>query len=504
MSKAFDKVWHEGLIFKLKSYGIEGNLLALLRDFLSDRQQRVVINGKFSVWKNISAGVPQGSVLGPLLFLIYINDLPDSLQTKPYLFADDVSLFESVHNESESADKLNDDLSVINYWSYQWKMLFNPDANKQAIEVYFTNKNMIDNIPRLLFNGNFVNSLHFHKHLGLILDHKLTFVNHLNGKIAQANKGIGVIKALYFILPRKALLDIYKSFIRPHLDYCDIIYHKPTSDELSILDYDINSSINPNKTFNDMIESVQYNAALAITGCIRGTSRDRIYNELGIMSLYDRRNFRRLVFLYKIKNDLLPNYLKLLLPENQVPNNYSFRRRHRNIISTRTKKFQYSFFPHCVNAWGKLSNFITGALTLSIFKSRYLQFFSVAPNSIFKIHNPDGLKFLTRLRMGLSHLKSHKYRHNFKDTPDQFCVCDNKSIESVEHYLLCCPLYCPMREQLFTDLNNEISIIPFHKTFLTRLLLYGNESFSAYTNNFILKCSINYIMNTERFHGPLL
>ena len=106
--------------------------------------------------------------------------------------------------------------------------------------------------------------------------------------------------------------------------------------------------------------------------------------------------------------------------------------------------------------------------------------------------------------MGLSHLKSHKYRHNFKDTPDQFCVCDNKSIESVEHYLLCCPLYCPMREQLFTDLNNEISIIPFHKTFLTRLLLYGNESFSAYTNNFILKCSINYIMNTERFHGPLL
>ena len=103
--------------------------------------------------------------------------------------------------------------------------------------------------------------------------------------------------------------------------------------------------------------------------------------------------------------------------------------------------------------------------------------------------------------MALSHLKSHKY---FKDTPNQFCVCDNKSIESIEHYLLCCPLYCPMCEQLFTDLNNEISIIPFHKTFLTCLLLYGNESFSAYTNNFILKCSINYIMNTKRFHGPLL
>ena len=99
MSKAFDKVWHEGLLFKLKTYGIEGSILALLGDFLSARQQRVLINGKFSGWRNISAGVPQGSVLGPLLFLIYINDLPDSLQSKPYLFADDVSLFEPVHNE---------------------------------------------------------------------------------------------------------------------------------------------------------------------------------------------------------------------------------------------------------------------------------------------------------------------------------------------------------------------------------------------------------------------
>ena len=161
-------------------------------------------------------------------------------------------------------------------------MLFNPDAKKQAIEVYFTNKRVVGNIPHLLFNGIIVNTVNSHKQLGLILDQKLTFVDHLNEKIAKANKGIGVIKTLFNILPRKALLNIYTSFIRPHLDYCDIIYHKHTNDELSILDYESDSSIGPNKRFNNMIESVQYNAALAIADCIRDTSRDKIYKEMGI------------------------------------------------------------------------------------------------------------------------------------------------------------------------------------------------------------------------------
>ena len=113
MSKAFDKVWHEGLIFKLKQNGIDGKLLGLFESYFCNRKQRVVINGSESVWGKIDAGVPQGSVLGPLLFLIYINDLEDGIKSQIKFFADDTSLFPIVHDPNTSAVDLNRDLYLI-------------------------------------------------------------------------------------------------------------------------------------------------------------------------------------------------------------------------------------------------------------------------------------------------------------------------------------------------------------------------------------------------------
>ena len=140
ISKAFDKVWHKGLIYKLRQYGFSGNLLALLTDFLSNRKQRVVLNGQHSSWADIKAGVPQGSILGPLLFLVYINDLTENLHSNPKLFADDTSLFSIVADEALSNSYLNDDLKKINDWAYKWKMSFNPDSTKPAHEVVFSRK----------------------------------------------------------------------------------------------------------------------------------------------------------------------------------------------------------------------------------------------------------------------------------------------------------------------------------------------------------------------------
>ena len=136
----------------MKQNGISGNLLNVIANFLCQRKQRVVLNGQHSSWTNIEAGVPQGSILGPLFFLVYINDLSDGLTSNPKLFADDTSLFFFIHNINSTANDLNSDLMKISNWAFQWKMRFNPEPNKQAQEVVFSRKiNKIDH-PLLYFN----------------------------------------------------------------------------------------------------------------------------------------------------------------------------------------------------------------------------------------------------------------------------------------------------------------------------------------------------------------
>ena len=254
------------------------------------------MNGQTSSWKNILAGVPQGSVLGPILFLIYINDLPDGIKSICKIFADDTSLFSKVKDKNCSTVELNNDLKIISNWAFQWKMLFNPDPNKQAVEILFSKKHENDNYPRLNFNGNNVQTAISQKHLGLVLDFKLDFNEHISNKINKCNKIIGIMKKLSLFLLWKTLLKIYKSFVRPSLDYGDAIYDKPF-----------------NEFFKTKVEMIQYWAALVITRAIKGTSCDHLYQEIGLESLADRRWSRKMFFFHKIVNRLLPSYFQSYL-----------------------------------------------------------------------------------------------------------------------------------------------------------------------------------------------
>ena len=145
------------------------------------------------------------------------------------IFADDTSLFSKVYDIHNSASKLNDDLEKISYWAYQWKMQFNPDPNKQANEVIFSRKTSSNNLshPPIKFNNNDISKCPHQKHLGIALDSKLNFNAHLDQKTKKYNRIIDLIKRLSITLPRNAFLTIYKSFVIPHLDYCDILYDKP-------------------------------------------------------------------------------------------------------------------------------------------------------------------------------------------------------------------------------------------------------------------------------------
>ena len=163
-----------------------GDLLNIAIDFLKETYQRLVLNGQHTKWSNISAEVQQGpilgrqgSILGPLLFLIYINDFPDNLCSNPQLFADDTSLFPIVHDLNPSGINLNDDLEKISNWAFQRKMSFNPDINKQVQEVIFSRRLQKSNHPSITLNGASVTQSEIHKYLGMFLDSKLDFKEHI-------------------------------------------------------------------------------------------------------------------------------------------------------------------------------------------------------------------------------------------------------------------------------------------------------------------------------------
>ena len=214
-----------------------------------------------------------------------------------------------------------------------------------------------------------------------------------------------------------------------------------------------------------MIESIQYNAALAITGTIRGSSREKLYQELGLESLHDRRWHRKLCFYYQIRHNICPSYLTELLPIEKSTC-YNFRSNDSLMCPyIRTKQFKSTIFPSCIFNWNQLNPDIKNSSSLEIFKRALLKFIRPKAANVYKIHHQRGLKLLTRLRLGLSHLREHKFRHNFNDTIDPFRLCGTNSVETNEHFLLHCPNSATLRLKLFDSLrSNNILILPFVKS----------------------------------------
>ena len=357
------------------------------------------------------------------------------------IFADDTSLFSIENSTHSSQSVLNSDLKCINEWAYQWKMHFSPDPKKQANEVIFSQKSNKNIYPPVTFNNNHVKNCSHQNHLGVILDSKLDF----------------------------------------------ILYDKPG-----------------NQNFENKIERVQYKACIVITGAIQGSSKERLYDELGLISLKERRWYNKLIFFYKIVNGLLPKYLQSFL-ETYSQKTYSLRSQSSDKLKSipcRTKTFKNTFSPYCIDEWNNLDKEIRNAKSLYKFK----KFFKTEKpeNSLYNVYDPVGVKLLSLLRLQFSHLNEHKFRYEFNDSVDPMCPCGSE-VETTEHFSLRCQCFSIQRSELFNNLRNlDPSFTKLDTKEKTSFLLYGSNKNSSSLNKDILEIVIKFIKATGRFNKPLL
>lgn len=439
ISKAFDRVWHKGLLFKLKSIGLSQNLLDWFSDYLSNRQQRVCIKGYSSSWLPVSAGVPQGSILGPVLFLIYINDIVHDIGGNIRLFADDTSLFIIVHDPVAAANQMNKDLATIYLWADSWLVNFNPNKTESLIISKKRNKPIH---PPLYMGNTMINEVKTHKHLGITLSDDCSWNEHLKIISTIAWKRIGSLRHNKFRLDKRSLNKLYITYIRSLLEYGNIIWD--------------NCSLENKRS----LENIQLEAARIVTGATKLCSVHKTYTEAGWETLQNRRTSQKLCQLYKIVNGLTPQYLRNLLPPRvQDTSRYTLRNRDNYIIpASRTASYYNSYFPTTLRDWNLLDQNLRSASSLNIFRktiNNNLREISVPPKYFSNIQTSRlGQIYHARLRLECSSLNYHLYSKNIIDSP--LCTCGN--VENTFHYLMICPKYRYIRERYLLPLPYPLTL----------------------------------------------
>ena len=350
-SKAFDKVPHTRLLLKLKSVGISGKILLWIEQWLTGRKQSVVLNNVISKWRPVLSGVPQGSVLGPILFLIYINDIDDCVSSKISKFADDTKLFHKV-SDLEDNDRLQSDLQRLTEWANVWQMEFN--ASKCKV-LHFGNSNR-----SFSYNINSVSleATNSEKDLGVYISNDLKPEKHINEVVLKANRLLGMIYRSIEIKSKDIIVPLYCSLVRPHLEYCIQAWRPYYVKDIS------------------KIEKVQRRALNMIEG-LNGLSYHAKLQAVGLDTLEIRR----------IKSDMIEVFKELIncdtsgtsLFEYDV-NRINLRGHSRKLKGKpfRTEIRRHSFSQRIINTWNSLPECVVSSPTIEIFKDRLTQHFKNA------------------------------------------------------------------------------------------------------------------------------
>ena len=342
-SKAFDKVPHKRLVLQLKRHGIDGKTLNWIENWLSGRQQRVLLNGNKSQWKDVLSGVPQGSVLGPLLFLVFVNTIDDDVDSKVLKFADDIKIFKVIEGKQDQ-DIFQADLDKLVEWAETWQMKFNIDKCK-VMHIGRVKTNTM-----YTMGGQQLKQIEKEKDLGVIINNKISSSDQV---LEARKKALRMLGAIYRNVTYKSadvITKLYCAFVRPHLEYC-VQAWSPTYEKDCWL-----------------LERVQKRATKMVKGLQNLQYEDRL-KSLNMFSLKYRRLRGDLIEVFKFVTGVHAGYLEDMFEFDREHRGRCHR--HKLVVKQSRTRLRHSFFSRkVVSYWNSLPHDVVDATSLMLFKAR--------------------------------------------------------------------------------------------------------------------------------------
>ena len=423
-------------------------------------------------------------MLGPLLALMYLNGITNVIENDALLFADDITLYTShkSHNVIQAQQSLQKDLDLIYSYGREWLITFN--AAKTIMQTFSTKRDI--QVPQLTFGDNPIQQANEHKHLGLTLSKDLRFHSHVNEIIQKVNRAISPIYPIAKYIPREVLAQIYRTYIQPHFDYCDVVY-------------------DGHMTFHDSkrLQTLQNRIARLVTGVKFRTPTNRLLLDLGWNTLSVRRDIHRLIMYFKLNktNAGLPDYITSIIPQTR---RHDISRALRN-ASTRslppnnTTLFQKSFIPATTRDWNKLPESTRSITSPKSFKREVLQLLGVStPPDYFSLGTKIGNILHTKLRVGMTDLNAHLYSIQQISAP--ICECGNVS-ETTNHFITQCPIHEQCRTRLYRTISDilqyDFAQLPQHTQ--THILLHGTQ-LSIGERGRVARSFQTFLLESKRFY----
>ena len=358
LKKAFDTIDHGIILRKLSYYGVDQVALNWFSSYLGNRVQKCQVNGHLSSSSVINCGVPQGSIIGPLLFLLYINDLPNCLTiAEPNMYADDTNLTVSADNLADLKHKMNLELANINQWLR---------VNKLSLNITKTEYMVIGSRQRLRaitdgqsielsIEGKEISRVKEAKSLGMVIDDSLSWNKHAEETCKKISCGIGMLKRLRPFINQSTAVDIYKSLIEPHFDYCSGVWYGTS------------------KTMCDRLQKLQNRAARVITKSDIDKSATSLRKLLNWDDVDSRRKKQLAISMYKSIHGLCPSYIKDMFVSRSLVHDLRNMKHKLSLPKPRTDYLKKSFSYCGAEVWNSLPPEIRGAKSLSLFKKKINQ-----------------------------------------------------------------------------------------------------------------------------------